>query len=379
MFMIRNLKLEVLGLAAAVVWAGGVAAGPPSRGNGGGGGNFRSMQGSSNFKPGGFNGGSAVMKPPMQGNGGNFKLPTQGNGNGGVFQKFPGAGQKMQTPIGGQQPKGPAGPFNPGKGPVLDAGKGKGPFNPGGKGPVLDPGKGNGPLNPGKGPVLDPGKGNGPFNPPGKGGQVGEKGPNKGPFNPGGKGPVLGHGHKDHGKNGGFVPPWMQGPKHGHKGMVVSKNFGDKHYFQKCGVKKSFGYCYTGFNHNHWYCRSWSTKHGCWFFYDPGCCSWYYWCQPDACYYPCHYLPYQTYCYIVPTTYVATAVIPTPVETTVYSGPAPHGNPAPYGEAAPYGGSPPTGAPAGFGNAPSVAAGQPQPAGPTGEAMKLPPLPGEDE
>jgi hypothetical protein len=106
-------------------------------------------------------------------------------------------------------------------------------------------------------------------------------------------------------KNGntGVVPPWLQKPHHD-KHVVYSKQY-NANYCHQYGVKKSFGYCYTGYNHNHWYCRKWSPVYNCWFFYDPGCYAWYYWCQPDGCYYPCSYLPYQTYTY-TPTTVAAT-------------------------------------------------------------------------
>ena len=114
-------------------------------------------------------------------------------------------------------------------------------------------------------------------------------------------------------KNGntGVVPPWLQKPQHTHQHTVYAKSHCNPVYHQHHGVHKSFGYCYTGFNHSHWYCRKWSPVNNCWFFFDQGCNAWYYWCQPDGCYYPCSYMPYESYVYVAPTPAVVTTGAPT--------------------------------------------------------------------
>lgn len=95
--------------------------------------------------------------------------------------------------------------------------------------------------------------------------------------------------------NGGFVPPWLQKPANSNYSTVYSKTCGDTNYCRTHGCKESWGISYPGYQHSHWYCRSWSSVNGCWFFYDRGCSSWYYWCAPDSCYYPCTYKPYETF------------------------------------------------------------------------------------
>jgi hypothetical protein len=37
------------------------------------------------------------------------------------------------------------------------------------------------------------------------------------------------------------------------------------------------------------------AQYGCNLYYDNGEACWYYWCQPDDCYYPTDYCPYGTY------------------------------------------------------------------------------------
>jgi hypothetical protein len=53
---------------------------------------------------------------------------------------------------------------------------------------------------------------------------------------------------------------------------------------------------YHGRHNHHWNRCHWSSQHNCWLY---GCgagaaaCS-YYWCEPDNCYYPVEYQPYNT-------------------------------------------------------------------------------------
>ena len=119
----------------------------------------------------------------------------------------------------------------------------------------------------------------------------------------------------------GYVAPWLAKPGPGQSSRVFSTHC-DPHYYLSHGCRESYGYCYKGYDHCHWQCRSWSNANSCWLFYDQGCCSWYYWCQPTSCYYPCSYKPYGTFCCTQPvcnTPYCA----PQPVCDTPYCAPQP--------------------------------------------------------
>lgn len=75
----------------------------------------------------------------------------------------------------------------------------------------------------------------------------------------------------------------------------ASRCCGDAFYCQSYGRPFSHGYYYQGGNHYHWRYRQWDARYGCYCYYDPSCTTWYYWCQPDSCYYPVNYCPYRTY------------------------------------------------------------------------------------
>ncbi|MFT3882770.1 MAG: hypothetical protein QM703_24345 [Gemmatales bacterium] len=90
------------------------------------------------------------------------------------------------------------------------------------------------------------------------------------------------------------LPGWRRPPAIGDYTTLISKSY-SKTYWQECGIKCDFGCRYDGFDHCHWYARSWNAKCGCWMFYDAGCSSWYYWCKPDNCYYPTCHCPYDNY------------------------------------------------------------------------------------
>jgi len=47
-------------------------------------------------------------------------------------------------------------------------------------------------------------------------------------------------------------------------------------------------------NH-HWSSSRYFAQYGCTLYYDTDEQCWYYWCQPDDCYYPLSYCPYGTY------------------------------------------------------------------------------------
>jgi hypothetical protein len=60
-----------------------------------------------------------------------------------------------------------------------------------------------------------------------------------------------------------------------------------RNYHLKYGTKFKGGYYYKGKNHCHWTHKYWWGKYGCYTYYCPSSRRWYYWYQPDDCYYPC--------------------------------------------------------------------------------------------
>jgi hypothetical protein len=70
-----------------------------------------------------------------------------------------------------------------------------------------------------------------------------------------------------------------------------------QNYHLTHGTKFSGGYLYKGRHHNNWSYRHWDRDYRCWLCWDPCVCCYYYWCAPDACYYPLSYCPYSTYCW----------------------------------------------------------------------------------
>ena len=73
------------------------------------------------------------------------------------------------------------------------------------------------------------------------------------------------------------------------------------------GIRFAHGIYYRGHDHNHWGARRFDSRYGCECYWDPYVSEWYYWCEPDACYYPVSYCPYQCY--------TCSAPVAVPVET----------------------------------------------------------------
>jgi len=59
-----------------------------------------------------------------------------------------------------------------------------------------------------------------------------------------------------------------------------------KNYAQEHGKKFSGGYCYEGSKHNQWSNCYWNKSCGCYNYYCPSTCQYYYWCDKQATYYP---------------------------------------------------------------------------------------------
>jgi hypothetical protein len=75
---------------------------------------------------------------------------------------------------------------------------------------------------------------------------------------------------------------------------LTKKTF-DPQYNLKFGTKFDKGFYYKGKNHNHWSYRCWYPEFGCYCYWDPCVCTYYYFCEPDCCFYPIAYCPYQVY------------------------------------------------------------------------------------
>jgi len=63
------------------------------------------------------------------------------------------------------------------------------------------------------------------------------------------------------------------------------------------GARFNFGWCFRGFQHNHWDHRCWLPGHGCYGHWCAVSCCYYYWCVPDGCWYPISYCPYGKFCW----------------------------------------------------------------------------------
>ena len=59
---------------------------------------------------------------------------------------------------------------------------------------------------------------------------------------------------------------------------------------ERYGNQFKGGYSYRGREHSQWSHRYWWGKYGCYTYYCPSTCAWYYWYQPGNCYYPCSYV-----------------------------------------------------------------------------------------
>jgi hypothetical protein len=80
------------------------------------------------------------------------------------------------------------------------------------------------------------------------------------------------------------------------KGNMTSHTTSSHDYHMKNSYKlKSGGYYYKGKDHSHWSYRCYDRRYGCTCYYDSGLCCYYYWCEPDDCYYPVSYCPYGKY------------------------------------------------------------------------------------
>jgi hypothetical protein len=90
-------------------------------------------------------------------------------------------------------------------------------------------------------------------------------------------------------------------PNHNHNNTInnnnttVIINHNHPHFKQVGVVKYNWGYSYKGFKWNHWTHHKWFVNFGTFCYWNPHIGGWYYWCQPDECWYPVTYCPYGVY------------------------------------------------------------------------------------
>ena len=75
------------------------------------------------------------------------------------------------------------------------------------------------------------------------------------------------------------------------------------------------GYSYSGKFHTHWNFCCFNKLYGCYLYYCPCTFVWYYWCEPDCCYYPVWYVPYRVYVWTRPVCYCTAPCPPADLES----------------------------------------------------------------
>jgi hypothetical protein len=96
---------------------------------------------------------------------------------------------------------------------------------------------------------------------------------------------------------------------------VTTKKTNFKNYHLTHGKKLGKGYYFPGKFHNHWNFCCFNKWYGCYLYYCPCTFVWYYWCEPDCCYYPVWYVPYRCYVWGTPVCF-STAPCP-PVDLDI--------------------------------------------------------------
>lgn len=85
-------------------------------------------------------------------------------------------------------------------------------------------------------------------------------------------------------------PAEARGPSCSYGGSYHSVCRSGPSYCSRYGTRFSHGY-YFGRNHFYWNRRYWSSRYGCYCYWNPYASGWYYWCAPGNCYYPISYIP----------------------------------------------------------------------------------------
>ena len=102
------------------------------------------------------------------------------------------------------------------------------------------------------------------------------------------KGNGAGGGTKGKGTGNNGYTGSSKGNGNGHDGRG-REGYGNR------GTRFEHGIYYRGRDHYHWGAVRFDSRYGCDCYWDPYIRSWYYWCEPDFCFYPVSYCPYRCY------------------------------------------------------------------------------------
>jgi hypothetical protein len=101
------------------------------------------------------------------------------------------------------------------------------------------------------------------------------------------------------------------------------------HDFNKGHFRKGDYHCYKGKHCDFWNYHCWDRRYGCELYWNPWYRCYYYYCDPDDCYYPISYCPHRKFSFVTETPVVqpsSVTVIVQPgvvTETAASVGPAP--------------------------------------------------------
>jgi Ni/Co efflux regulator RcnB len=122
-------------------------------------------------------------------------------------------------------------------------------------------------------------------------------------------------------KNGNHSMSWKKDHDH---------DKGKKHYDHDKGhFLKGDYHCYRGRHCDFWNYHCWDRRYGCELYWNPWYRCYYYYCDPDDCYYPISYCPHRKFSFVTETPVVqpsSVTVIVQPgvvTETAAPVGPAP--------------------------------------------------------
>jgi hypothetical protein len=117
-----------------------------------------------------------------------------------------------------------------------------------------------------------------------------------------------------HGSNGSNGPSGKNsGNWKNSNGNYHTTNFKKDHDYDKGHFLKGDFHCYKGKYCDFWNYHCWDRSYGCELYWNPWYRCYYYFCDPDDCYYPISYCPYVKFSFVT----VTPVVNPTPVTVIV--------------------------------------------------------------
>lgn len=99
------------------------------------------------------------------------------------------------------------------------------------------------------------------------------------------------------GKGGSSNKGSSSGSSHGSPAATSSKSTGGNGSPVSAtkAFKFAYGHYFKGHHGHNWSFHRYYASYGFTLYYDTDTTAYYYWCQPDDCYYPVGYCPYGTY------------------------------------------------------------------------------------